>query len=194
MTGRMVSLAGGKFEVDVLEEGSGAPLLYLHGIWDGPRNPLVAELASQHRVLAPWLPGFGTSTGEEQLRDIHDAIYYYLDVLDALNFQGGALVGHGLGGMFAAELAAVQPSRFASLTLIAPFGLWNPAQPIPDFFAMAPAEVAQATQGNDTGAPLAVGGVAAPPETASDEERVTFSVERARAMAAAARFLWPLPN
>ncbi|HUZ77603.1 MAG TPA: alpha/beta hydrolase [Chloroflexota bacterium] len=194
MTQRRVSLVGGKFVVDLLEQGDGAPLLYLHGIWDGPDNPLVAELAHQHRVLAPWLPGFGTSTGEEHLLDIHDAIYYYLDLLDAVHFQSGDLVGHGLGGMFAAELAAVQPERFTSLTLIAPFGLWDPEHPIPDFFAMAPAEVAQAAQGQDSGAPLAVGGVAAPPETGNDEERVAFSVERARALAGAARFLWPLPN
>src|SRR5690349_16854955 len=123
------------FEVEVGELGSGPPLLYLHGIWDAHDERFLAELARTHCVVRPHLPGFGRSTGDQHLHDVHDAIYYLLDVLDALELRDLPLAGHCLGGMFAAELAAVQPRRFTRLALIAPFGLWDPAHPTLDFFA-----------------------------------------------------------
>ncbi|HEX6512446.1 MAG TPA: alpha/beta hydrolase [Chloroflexota bacterium] len=171
-------------QVEVLERGEGPPLLYLHGIWDAEHNLLLERLAAGRRVIAPRLPGFGGSTGEEHLASIHDAVYYFLDLLDAIGLEGGPLVGHCLGGMFAAELAAVQPQRFSRLALIAPFGLWNSAHPVPDFFAAAPEEV-EAWAG---------AGMPAKPAPEDEEAAMAAALAQAKAMSAAARFLWPLPN
>src|SRR5205823_3241514 len=112
------------------------------------------------------------------------------DLLDALQLRDLALVGHGLGGMFAAELAAVQPERFGRLVLIAPFGIWNPQRPIMDIFAAEPERLAAALY-HDPTSEAARATAAVPPD---DAGYVEYTLERARAMATAASYLWPIPN
>lgn len=186
----MISIRGGMFETVVAEAGSGDPLLYLHGEDGPPGSAFLDALATRYRVTAPTHPGFGASTGSENLLDLPDLIYYYLDLLDALDLRGAHLVGHGLGGMFAAELAAVQPDRFRRLVLIAPFGLWNAAYPTLDLFAAAPPELA-AAQYHDPTSPAAVAAATIPD---AGEPYVQFMLGRARSMATAAKYLWPIPN
>lgn len=191
MQERKVAVRGGMFETEVIEDGNGPPLLYLHGV-NGvqPGDPFLARLARQHRVIAPRMPGFGESTGTEQLNDLHDLIYYELDLLDALNLRGLPVIGHSLGGMIAAELAAVQPDRVSALTLIAPMGLWNPAHPVADFFSMAPTALAAATY-HDPASPIAQA-AGRPPE--DNEAYIAFMLDRAKSLATAAKYLWPIPN
>jgi pimeloyl-ACP methyl ester carboxylesterase len=176
--------------IEVNEAGRGAPLLFLH--WEfGPRwSAFHDRLAEQWRVVAPSHPGFGNSTGGDQLHDIHDLIYAYLDFLDASGLSGLPLVGHGLGGMFAAELAAVQPERFTHLVLLAPFGLWLPDAPTLDFFAASPAQLSAALYCDQT-SPAALAASRAPTEQAALIEQ---ALERAKSQASAARYLWPIPN
>ncbi|HEY1297711.1 MAG TPA: alpha/beta fold hydrolase [Chloroflexota bacterium] len=185
-----IAIQDGAFEVELQEAGSGPDLVWLHGesgpSWTGFHD----ALAQQRRVLAPSHPGFGGSTGGDKLDDIHDAIYFYLDLLDALELRQLALVGHGLGGMFAAELAAVQPERFSHLVLIDPFGLWLPEVPTLDYFVLPPAELAEALY-RDRESPAAQA-VARAPE--GQEALIAYMLDRAQSMAAAARYLWPLPD
>jgi pimeloyl-ACP methyl ester carboxylesterase len=63
------------------------------------------------------------------------------DVLDALGLNRPILVGHSMGGMIAAEVAAVAPREVARLGLIAPAGLWLDAHPVPDVFSKLPHEL-----------------------------------------------------
>jgi pimeloyl-ACP methyl ester carboxylesterase len=104
--------------------------------------------------------------------------------------QGLPVVGHSLGAMVAAELAAVQPQRFSAVVLIAPFGLWNPGYPVADFFSMSPADVARATY-HDPESPAAK---AAGTPARDDEAYIDFMLERAKSLATAAKYLWPIPN
>ncbi len=191
----------GQFEVDILEGGDDPPLLFLHGIGGLEWDPYLEQMASTHRVIAPRTPGFGGSTGSETLSDIHDLVYFYLDLLDALDLRNLAIVGHSLGGMIAAELAAVQPERFTKVVLIASLGLWNPEHPVLDFFSVAPAELAQAMY-FDQKSEAAKAIAAAPqarlpevdPETEEGKAVIDFYVERAKSMSTAAKYLWPIPN
>ena len=185
MSARLLSLPGGA-KVEVEELGSGPKLLYLHGIWDAHDSAFLDALSKTFTVVRLYLPGFGRSTGEELLLDVHDAIYHLLDVLDALDFRDAPLLGHCLGGMFAAELAAVQPRRFTRLGLIAPFGLWSAEHPTLDFFAAAQDKLTVALYGSRP--------PASAPADEPAEARAARIVDKARAMEAAARFLWPLPN
>ena len=190
MQTRTVPIRGGMFQTEVIEEGSGSPLLFLHSEFGLEPNEFLAALAAHHRVTAPRHPGFGESTGTEHLLDIHDLLYYYLDFLDATGLRNLPVVGHGLGGMFAAELAALQPERFTKLVLIAPYGVWNPDEPSYDIFATTPPELAERLFHNAK-APGAVAIAEAP----SEQERfIDFMVERAKSMATAAKYLWPIPN
>jgi len=188
---RKVAVRGGMFETELIEDGSGPPLLVLHGVQNvQPGDPFLARLAERFQVIAPRLPGFVGSGGSEHLLDLHDLLYYELDLLDTLGLRGLSIVGHSLGAMVAAELAAVQPERFRSLTLIAPFGLWNAEYPVADFFTMSPAQLAAATY-HDPASPVAQA-AARPPE--DNAAYIAFMLDRAKSYSTAAKYLWPIPN
>lgn len=186
-----IPVRGGMFNTEVLEAGSGEPLLFLHGVAGVESAELfLNRLAEQYHVIAPKHPGFGGSTGSENLLDIYDLIYYYLDFLDAARLRDLPVVGHSLGAMFAAELAAVQPERFSKLVLLAPIGLWNPDHPVVDFFSMTPQELASATY-HDPESAAAQAAAQAPED---NEAYVHFMLERAKSLSTAAKYLWPIPN
>ena len=65
------------------------------------------------------------------------------------------LVGHSMGGMIAAEMAAVAPHEVSRLGLIAPAGLWLDAHPIADLFANLPLRDAGAAVPRRRGRPAA---------------------------------------
>ena len=190
MSERNVSVDGGRFTTEVVELGKGEPLLFLHGTFGLDADRFLDRLGDKYRVIAPRHPGYGNSSGSEQLLDIHDLIYYYLDFLDTEGLRGLPLVGHSLGAMFAAELAAVQPERFSKLVLMDAFGLWNAAYPVADFFAMMPRELGE-TLYADPSSPTAQA-ASRPPE--ENESFIAYMLERAKSLATAAKYLWPIPN
>ena len=117
--GRKISYAGAGQEGDVI--------LLVHG-YGGDRNSwlfLQEPLAARYRVYALDLPGHGTSTKdvgahpESALGVLADAV---TGVLDALGAERAHLVAHSMGGAVALAVAARDPGRIASLTLIAPSG------------------------------------------------------------------------
>ena len=101
---------GARVRVREAGPGSGQPLLFLHGL-AGPlaESGFLDGLADRYRVLAPELPGYGESTGEELLEDMLDFTLHGWDVAVALGLVGRRphLVGHSLGGMIGAEMACV---------------------------------------------------------------------------------------
>jgi pimeloyl-ACP methyl ester carboxylesterase len=185
-----VAVQSGAFSTEVWEAGTGDPVLFLHGEGRPTWTPFLDALAKQYRVIVPLHPGYGESSGNDQLQDLPDLIYYYLDLLDTMGLRGLPMVGHGLGGMIAAELAAVQPERFTALVLIAPLGLWLQDDPVRDFFAMTPADLSAALY-HDTSSPVARAAAEAPTE---GDALIAYHLDRAKSMATAAKYLWPIPN
>ena len=183
-----VSLRGDMFNAEILEIGRGDPVLFLHGIWDRGPNEFLETMSNRFKITVPSHPGFGESTGEDELADFHDLVYYYLDLLDEIGLRGIPLIGHSLGGMIAAELAAVQPDRFTKLVLIAPLGLWNQTRPTIDFFAVSQPELASALySSSELQESYDV-------EPKDEQARIDYTLDKAKSLAAAARFLWPIPN
>ena len=190
MEPKNVAVANGRFNVEVLEDGSGEDLLYLHAANGLTWDPFLEDLAKRYHVIAPKLPGTGSSTGQEHLMDHHDVFYFLWDLLDELSVDQVNVVGHSMGGWFAAELAAMQPGRVRKLVLISPMGLWNDGYPVADPFAMLPDEIIDATF-HDTEHPAAK----AMQEKPEDEaEVVVWTVEQAKNLSTAARFIWPIPD
>jgi pyruvate dehydrogenase E2 component (dihydrolipoamide acetyltransferase) len=117
--GRKISYAGA-----APKSQDGDVVLLVHG-YGGDRNSwlfLQEPLAARYRVYALDLPGHGTSAkdvGEGTLGVLADAV---TGVLDALGAGRAHLVGHSMGGAVALAVAARDPGRVASLTLIAPSG------------------------------------------------------------------------
>src|SRR5262249_41320545 len=89
--------------IEVVEAGKGKDLLPLQ-VAGGfrPNDPLLAALATRYRVVAPLLPGYGRSEGEEGLRDMLDVTLHVLDVLERLKLRKPIVAGHSMGGMIAA--------------------------------------------------------------------------------------------
>ena len=63
------------------------------------------------------------------------------DVVEALGLKNPILVGHSMGGMIAAEMAALAPNDVSRLALICPAGLWLDDHPIVDIFSLLPFEM-----------------------------------------------------
>ncbi len=118
--GRKISYAGVGQDGDVV--------LLVHG-FGGDKNSwlfLQEPLAARHRVYALDLPGHGASSkdlgGEDPAGVMADAVTGLLDALGAPGTGRVHLVGHSMGGAVALAVAARDPARIASLTLIAPSG------------------------------------------------------------------------
>ncbi|MFT7602378.1 MAG: pimeloyl-ACP methyl ester carboxylesterase, partial [Acidimicrobiales bacterium] len=125
----------GRFDLSSWSGGDGAPMLYLHGFERHPGDaPFLRRLAEEHAVLAPELPGFGTSTGFEYIKDLTDLVLVYRTVVENWGVGPVDVVGHSLGAMVAAELAALCPELVRRLVLVDPFGVWLDAEPALDPF------------------------------------------------------------
>src|SRR3954469_25848152 len=110
--------------ITLMRGGAGRPLLFLHGAGGGGTwLPFMTDLAARHDVIVPEHPGFGQSDTPDWLDTVPDLASFYLDVLDQLDLKNVDLVGHSLGGWIAAELAARNTNRLASLTLVAAAGI-----------------------------------------------------------------------
>ena len=186
-----VTVRNGMFESKLCTDGNGAPLLFLHGA-GGLRGwePFLVELAQHFTVYAPAHPGFETSTGIEHIDDIIDLVVYYNDLLDALHLESVHVVGHSLGGMIGAELAALSPHRVRRLVLANAVGLWRDDHPIADFFAMTPEQLALALW-HDPNAAVARVMMAVPQDEKAQLEAYLIRMQH---LATAGKFLWPIPD
>jgi len=178
--------------VRYFEGGTGAPLLFLHGAGGlVAGDPFFEKLAGKYHVYAPLLPGYGDSEECHELRDMLDFTLHTWDVVDALALKKPIIVGHSMGGMIAAEMAAIAPHDVDRLGLIAPAGLWLDNHPIPDLFATMPYDFPKLLFHNvEAGAALFTAGVAF-----DDPEWLkSFLVSNARQLGMAGKILFPIPE
>ncbi len=100
------------------ESGSGAPVLFLHGL-GGTRlawEPQLEQLAGRFRCIAWDMPGYGDSAPIASLsfRSVVDAV---VRLLDTLGLEQVDVVGLSMGGQHAQHLAIAHPSRVRRLVL-----------------------------------------------------------------------------
>ena len=132
-------------DLELFESGQGSPVLFLHGAngFD-QRQPFVAPLSAQRRLIAPSHPGFGKSSLPEWLDSIDDIAHVYLELLDTLGLDNVDIVGCSIGGWIAAEMATKSPERVRRLVMVGPVGVKVGSADkldIPDIFAMPQADV-----------------------------------------------------
>lgn len=121
MTERRISVNG--VSLHVVEEGSGFPVLLLHGFPDSSRlwrEQIGALAGAGYRVIAPDLRGFGRSDKPRKtsaysmptiVRDLES-------LLDALAVERAHVVGHDWGAVAAWALAGHKPGRVARLVAV----------------------------------------------------------------------------
>jgi len=179
-------------KIRVYEGGSGEELVFLHGAGGLlPDDPFLEALSGQFKVYAPALPGYDDSTGEGDLRDMLSITLHTFDVIDALGLQRPILVGHSMGGMIAAEMAAIAPGAVDRLGLICPAGLWLDDKPIPDLFALLPFELPKLLfHDAAAGAKLLGAGL----DFSDMDALADFMVANARRLGMAGKILFPIPD
>ena len=110
--------------IEAVDRGKGRTILFLHpGIGIDPAAPVLAELARGGRVIAPSHPGFGTSQLPKGMSTVDDIAYFYLDMIEQLDLRDMLVVGVGLGGWIAAEMAVKDSSRFSHLVMANAVGI-----------------------------------------------------------------------
>ena len=127
MFGQRILAAG--IDTHYHDQGSGFPLLMLHGsgpgvsAWANWRLVLPA-LAKQRRVIAPDLVGFGwTARPADESYSLDGWVTHALGVLDALGIEQADLVGNSFGGALAIALAVRHPQRVRRLVLMGSVGV-----------------------------------------------------------------------
>jgi 3-oxoadipate enol-lactonase len=78
-------------------------------------GPQLRSFAREHRVLAPDLPGFGTSLYRTDVVDFRQAVR---DAMDEAEMERAALVGTSFGGMIALDFTLESPERVTALVLV----------------------------------------------------------------------------
>jgi pimeloyl-ACP methyl ester carboxylesterase len=181
-----------KAEIHLLEGGSGPDLLFLHGAGGTTvDDPFLAALAEKYHVYAPLLPGYGESDESSEIRNMLDFTLHTHDVMTALGLDKPILVGHSMGGMIAAEMAAILPNDIDKLCLICSAGLWLEEHPIPDVFATMPYELPELLfHDPEAGAAMMTAGA-----DFSDPEFLTaFLIQNGRQLGMAGKILFPVPD
>jgi pyruvate dehydrogenase E2 component (dihydrolipoamide acetyltransferase) len=122
---RELAVGGTRLRYLETGEGTGAPVLLLHGFGADLNSWMFTQpaLSEGRRTIALDLPGHGGSTKEVGAGDADALTDAVEGALAALGLERVHLIGHSLGGAVAAMLAARRTDRIATLTLIAPAGL-----------------------------------------------------------------------
>jgi pimeloyl-ACP methyl ester carboxylesterase len=120
-TTTLPTISVGGMNVAYSETGDGPPVLLLHGwptssyLW----REIGPQLASEHRVIAPDLPGFGASSKPVGARHSFEFFERTLDALaDQLGIEQIGLGLHDLGGPVGVHWALGRPGRVSRLALL----------------------------------------------------------------------------
>ena len=129
-------------KVQLLQGGTGSPVLYLHGLVadihslpaDGGFTTFHDTLAESFSLYAPALPGYADTEGYDDLEKIEDVVFFCLEVLDASNLKKVHLIGTALGGWVATEFVTRYAHQLEKLVLMNPRGIPTLEAHIGNFF------------------------------------------------------------
>ena len=120
------------------------PIVLVHGLsaTNASMLPLIPELARDHRVLAPDLPGHG---GTQATNASHAARFlgdWLLAFLRETCDRPAVLIGNSLGGRTALEAALNSPSEVRGLVLLCPAVAFRRLRQLVPFVRIVPDELA----------------------------------------------------
>jgi len=115
-----VTVDGHELDVAYYDEGSGDPVVFLHGI---PTNSylwrdVIGPIAAERRVIVPDMIGYGNSSMFDGFdRSIRAQEEMITELLSTLEVENPSLVGHDLGGGVFLRYAAHHPDAVDELVL-----------------------------------------------------------------------------
>jgi len=106
----------------VLEAGTGAPIVFLHGSPDNADEwlPVIALLSERFRCIAPDLPGYGEAPEPPRSFDYSRAsqVAFLDEFVRSLDLtEKPILVVHDIGGMMGLAWAGADPARIKALVV-----------------------------------------------------------------------------
>jgi pimeloyl-ACP methyl ester carboxylesterase len=106
-------------------------LVYLFGVAGHPEVSPALRAVEQAgwEIIVPSVPGFDGIAGFQPRDEYLDWLTTFWDSLDATGALPCPVVGASVGGMIAAELAALRPEAVTGVALLAPFGIADAADP-----------------------------------------------------------------
>jgi pimeloyl-ACP methyl ester carboxylesterase len=142
---RRLDLAG--VSTVVLEGGAGTPVVLLHGPgeYGAKWMRVIPDLVATGRVIAPDLPGHGSSGVPEGPLDADRVLAWLGELIERTCTSPPVLVGHLLGGAIAARFATDHGERLSRLVLVGALGL-APFRPAPSFALALIRHVARPTE------------------------------------------------
>ena len=124
MSANESKLKVGDIDVQMFSGGSGPGLLYLHGAGGNAGwQPYHEELAKNHTVYAPSLPGFNGTSRPDWVSTITDIAHFAQAIVGALGLERYILMGSSMGGWVSAEMAAMDSQQIKGLVLIDAVGI-----------------------------------------------------------------------
>lgn len=124
--GKNVVAAG--IATNYLEQGSGKPLVLLHGSGPGVTawanwRLVIPSFAKHYRVVAPDLAGFGyTERKKGVIYNLDFWVDHLVKFLDAVGIDKCSLIGNSFGGALSLALATRHPERVEKLILMGSVG------------------------------------------------------------------------
>src|SRR5579862_820071 len=131
--------------ITITESGSGRIVLLLHG-GGGPFTvqSIATHLSETTHVLLPTHPGWNGTERPAWLTTIPELARIYLQLLTSQGYQDVLVIGSSVGGWIASEMALQDDRQLLSgLAIIDGTGVQIEGQPIRDFYALTPREVAE---------------------------------------------------
>ena len=191
---KVVPVLNGALDITVNIAGKGKPLVFLHSAGGFYWDDFLDSLADHYKVYVPHFPGTAPGKPNEidLLDHLWDAVLAYDDLLDGLGLKKIHLVGHSVGGLLAAELAAQRRKSIEKLVLIAPIGLWRADAPYTcaNWCALDANEIMD-TLFYDKHHPRVVKRMSPPPGA---KAAALWQVEFIWTLGCTAKLIWPIPD
>jgi len=124
----MPKIDTGRYELNYVDEGSGFPIVLIHGLAGDYRAwiPQIDKFKANYRVIAFDNPGSGGSSDVDGPTSMEEIAKAVLVMVDQLGVERAHVVGRSMGGAIGQYMALLQPERVHTLTMAASLAKADP--------------------------------------------------------------------